>query len=1201
MTSQSYDSHTSQLIDGRFQVLRDLGSGRDGRVCLAADRVREVRVAIKWVDTNDARQAGALHAEYELGTRLTHPGWTQVLERGRDGSTEYFTMEYVEGTPLPGRMDSLALGEILGLLHQSCGALAALHAQHVVHADLNPDHLLVVDREQGARIKILDLSLAVRLGEQGPGSESHPGPGQRRLVRGTLEFASNSVLEGNPPTALDDLFALGASFERSLSQRERQLADDKQAADTLVEVLHRMTTADPDERYQSARQVQHELARAWPADTPPPPIDPGRGPLLGRDHEIAALESSLDAFAARPGGTLTAICGPSGSGKSRLLAEFRRRAHLRDLSVASIGAPGSSEWSQLQRELCMTHARGNPELARQLEGFPEPDGDQGIPGATAALLQCAAMGSPLIVVLEDNGSEAMDPSALESLVEALLGLPAETPLWIVAPAVSNLACSATSRWSTSSLQLKPLSRADSALLSREFLTQDSPWLEARIHDHCQGHPGFTEAATRAVAHPGARHDLSLARLDRIIHAELPESLEASIRQRLSQLPARAHELAEQLAVFSSGVRDTVLARFVDGEIDPASSTTLSAAGVVLRRSDPSGRAVMNVAESFRRVLIAGVDPEAWARLNLRALAAWKPESDDSLRAIAMASHAVESGERALALNETVSAADALLADQAAEPAFHVLVRCLEHCDQGRTDQESALAPILARLGECHFRLGRLEHADRCFERAVVHLAPEAQPVQLWSRWGEVLDAMGQPERAREKLQHALSGAGSEESHRVADACGILGRLEFRLGDPKAAHANFERGLAALHDHAPCQLAASLQNDLGVLAYHSGRFEDAVQRHMGALGIREGLNDQDGIARSLTNLGSVHMSRGHYRSARESYQASLRIKRNLSNQQSIALTLSNLALLDHWLGRYSSSIERHEEALRIRTDIGATPDQVRSLTHLSRVFHEKGAFPHAMRHADDGLALAERSGERDEGFILVQCARAEIMNSVGWGSRARPVIEDGLRASAALDHRVGHGVLRCLRAEQLIQTEPASEQLCQQVRGELEASIEALRQLDQPHVLAEALLRASMVLLDGPGLEMRVEWIDEGAEIAGALEAAALIVKADILRGYAGISALRPNESSKHFFAALDGARSLATPDLLWRAYAGLATFQECFGRRDRSLLWLQRCIGVFRRVVDRMPDESMQAAYLESPARNQIIEYTGNWANLAEV
>ena len=126
----------------------------------------------------------------------------------------------------------------------------------------------------------------------------------------------------------------------------------------------------------------------------------------------------------------------------------------------------------------------------------------------------------------------------------------------------------------------------------------------------------------------------------------------------------------------------------------------------------------------------------------------------------------------------------------------------------------------------------------------------------------------------------------------------------------------------------------------------------------------------------------------------------------------------------------------------------------------------------------------------------------------------------------------------------------------------------------------------------------MDWLEEGARIAARLEAPGLLLKAELLRADACMSAERPTEASTHLFAALDSARALSTPELLWRAYAGMARFQARFGRRERSLVWLQRCMGVFRDVLRQMPDPAMQAAYLDATARKRLLDSVDNWANL---
>jgi serine/threonine protein kinase len=217
----------------RFRVIRLLGEGGMGRVYLARDLLGKgaeggpLEVALKVYPSrsSDAR----LKKEFLALRELHHPGIARAYHFGAAaGGEPFFTMERVTGdaidvhlaraskpasTARGNRVDPGAaaarLAAALRLFTEAAAAAAYLHRRRVLHLDIKPANILVVDPGGGLppRPVLIDFGLARAAGDAGS------------IGHATLPFAPPEILAGHTPTAASDVYALGATFHRSLSGR----------------------------------------------------------------------------------------------------------------------------------------------------------------------------------------------------------------------------------------------------------------------------------------------------------------------------------------------------------------------------------------------------------------------------------------------------------------------------------------------------------------------------------------------------------------------------------------------------------------------------------------------------------------------------------------------------------------------------------------------------------------------------------------------------------------------------------------------------------------------------------------------------------------------------------------------------------------------------------------------------------------------
>ncbi len=255
----------SQL--GPYLVEGLLGAGGMGQVFKARDTRLGRSVAIKTshkpFDPRFAREAQAISA-------LNHPHICTLYDVGHD----YLVMELVEGPPLKG---PLPVQKAVEYAKQILDALDAAHRKGIVHRDLKPSNILV--GRQG--VKLLDFGLAHL--EGGPEDPTLTRPG---MVMGTPAYMAPEQWEGKPADVRSDIYAFGCVLYEILSGKRASQERKPVSSESLERVLTTCLEKDPDERWQSARDIKHALDIQ---PTSPAPV-PARGWMI---PTMAALLTGL--------------------------------------------------------------------------------------------------------------------------------------------------------------------------------------------------------------------------------------------------------------------------------------------------------------------------------------------------------------------------------------------------------------------------------------------------------------------------------------------------------------------------------------------------------------------------------------------------------------------------------------------------------------------------------------------------------------------------------------------------------------------------------------------------------------------------------------------------------------------------------------------------------------------------------------------
>src|SRR3984957_5721502 len=291
------------LIDGRYRVVRRLGTGGMAEVFLAEDEQLGRKVALKLLHRRFAEDPGFVERfrrEAQAAAGLQHPNVVGVYDRGEFDGTYYIAMEYLPGRTLKQLVrDEAPLDPIraIDITIQILKAARFAHRRGVVHRDLKP-HNVIIDETDHA--KVTDFGIA----RAGASDMTETGS-----IMGTAQYLSPEQAQGHAVSASSDLYSVAVVLFELLTGR---VPFDADAAVTIAlkhvsEAPPAVSSLNPTVPPELEQVVMWGLNKN-PADRP-----------KDADDFVAALEAAKAAIQAGGAGQRTA-------------------------SIAALSAAGAADW-----------------------------------------------------------------------------------------------------------------------------------------------------------------------------------------------------------------------------------------------------------------------------------------------------------------------------------------------------------------------------------------------------------------------------------------------------------------------------------------------------------------------------------------------------------------------------------------------------------------------------------------------------------------------------------------------------------------------------------------------------------------------------------------------------------------------------------------------------------------------------------------
>jgi hypothetical protein len=371
---------------GPYEIVAPLGAGGMGEVYRARDTRLDRTVAIKVLPSSvssDPELRQRFEREARAVSSLNHPHICALFDIGREGDADFMVLEYLEGETLAARLQRgpLPLDVALRYAAEVADALDAAHRKGVTHRDVKPGNILIAK----SGVKLLDFGLAKL--EQSPpriaAQETRTSLTGIGIVVGTPQYMAPEQLEGKEADARTDIFGLGTvlyetisgkrAFEGNtpaslaaaiLKDQPMPLSGGAGVSPPLERLIAKCLAKDPDERWQTARDLADEIR--WVAKAPV--ISPQAAPAAGRAQRPVALLIGLSALVVAlaagwfwerrnrtepPSWTATMLGGPAIALGPRISPDGKMlafQAMVDGLNQVAVMKPETGNWTVLTRD-----------------------------------------------------------------------------------------------------------------------------------------------------------------------------------------------------------------------------------------------------------------------------------------------------------------------------------------------------------------------------------------------------------------------------------------------------------------------------------------------------------------------------------------------------------------------------------------------------------------------------------------------------------------------------------------------------------------------------------------------------------------------------------------------------------------------------------------------------------------------------------
>jgi serine/threonine protein kinase/tetratricopeptide (TPR) repeat protein len=893
-----------RMLGRRYEIIQLLGEGGMGAVYKARDCELDRMVALKIIRPELAVHEQILarfKQELILARRITHKNVIRIFDLGEADGLKFITMEFVEGKDLSSLIKEkgrLSFEECADVIYQTCTALDAAHSEGVVHRDLKPQNIMM---ENHGRVIVMDFGIA-RTMEQG-------GMTQTGAVIGTPDYMSPEQVMGEKVDARSDLFTLGVIFfqllvgqlpykadtmQGAMFKRTKEIPQAPQVVDSTVPSLLSDITAkclqlDPQLRYQSAVEIQHDID-AWRGGStkrlelplPPAPPEPVKTPWWKKSAVLVpAAVIVLAGGGALVGGKFFSTTTPKPPKPVAPVASLAILPFHNASSDAKLDWLGSSMAEMLSTDVGqsasvrMVSEDRVEQVLKDLRVTPQSELDP----ATVARV---ANQSNVDTVVWGHYAQFGDHIRIDATVQDLkrgtsktLSADAANEKEIL-PAVDGLAA-----------QIRQ-SLAVSTSLQKELQAQafkPSTASIAALRDYDQGLQQARQGnyADAAKQFQGALHEdsgfaLAYSKMSQS-YSQLGQDDEAE--QAAQKAVSLSAQLSPQEKYLVQANYDSILKDY---------PKAIDAYQNLVNVSPDNSDYLFDLATAYEKTANYDKAKELFARV-----AELDPKRIEALLALGRVK--IESGDTQGGI-ENLTKAQSLAIE---------------------LGDDAERAQVLQAMGVAYFSIPRYDEALKSLQESLEikqRLNMKKGIAESLDMMASIQDVTGKSDQALKNYTKALSimrDLGDKQG--TGDVLGDLGAFQQEHGKYDEALKLFKESLQIqMETHNEASQGLVLSN-IGNAYLSKGDFDNARTYFTESLDVRQKLKVPGDIADTLHNLAETSTKTGQFDQALEQYLKAMQLRRDSGDQKSAALESSGMGAVFAYQGRYGAAVSSQQDALK----------------------------------------------------------------------------------------------------------------------------------------------------------------------------------------------------------------------------------------------------------------------------------------------
>ena len=263
-----------QKINGRYEIIRNIGEGGMANVYLALDTILDRKVAVKVLRgdlATDEKFVRKFQREAQAASILDHPNIVGIYDVGEDDGNYFIVMEYVEGQTLKSlikKRGSLTLAEVIDIMTQLTSGISHAHSKGIIHRDIKPQNILILD---DGLVKIADFGIAHALNS----NELT----ETNSVMGSVHYLPPEQANGTGSTFKSDIYSLGILMfelligkvpfkgENAVEIAIKQMKDPipsvcdikEEIPQSVENIILKATAKNPKNRYDSVEEMKYDI------------------------------------------------------------------------------------------------------------------------------------------------------------------------------------------------------------------------------------------------------------------------------------------------------------------------------------------------------------------------------------------------------------------------------------------------------------------------------------------------------------------------------------------------------------------------------------------------------------------------------------------------------------------------------------------------------------------------------------------------------------------------------------------------------------------------------------------------------------------------------------------------------------------------------------------------------------------------------